>query len=95
MVYSRVVEIKAVKVAICPVLIGKDRGANRNVIVDSLLNDWQTRVRNVHRFGSTAALTHTQNGLFTDRATTAIQFHIGVFVGLFAADSATNFVPRR
>jgi hypothetical protein len=77
---------KPVKVAVSTVFVGKDRRADRNVIMDSLLNDRQTRVLNVHRFSSPTAFTHTENGLLTDRTATAIEFQISVFVGFFATD---------
>lgn len=102
MVYRRVVEVKPAQIAVSTVFVGKDRRADCNVIVDSLLNDRQARVSNVHRFGSTAAFTHTENGLLSDRTASAIEFQIGVFVGLFAAnvgfvnlDNASQFVDVR
>lgn len=102
MVDGLMLKEKPVKVAVSTVFVGKDRRANGNVIVDSLLNNWQTRVLNVHRFGSPAAFTHTENGLLADRTATAIEFQISVFVGFFAADigfvnldNASQFVDVR
>lgn len=102
MIHGLMLEEKPVEVAVSTVFVGKDRGANGNVVMDSLLNDRQTRVLNVHRFGSTTALTHTENGLLTDRAASAIEFQIGVFIRLFAADvgfinldNASQFVDVR
>lgn len=83
---GRVSEEKPVKAAIRSVFVGVECRADLNIVVNRLLYGWQFGIGYRHRNDSTVALTHSENGLFTDRAATEIQFQIDVLIGFFTAD---------
>src|SRR5579859_2065621 len=87
-VHCLVVKEQAVKIAVCPELIGVDRGPGFNYAVDFVL--YGVDVGRLYNLGEGTAptLAHPQDGSLTDATASRIQFFVLVLVPLFPADES-------
>lgn len=70
-VIDRIVsEEQVIESGVRAVLVGVESRTDFNIVLDRLLNSRQFCIRYRQGFRSTATLTHSENGLLTDRAAT-------------------------